>query len=112
MPLGYGGGIKRQTKRKRFLTLVLKKIAINTQAVENPFLIGEIAKQYGSQAVIASIDVKQGTFGNPRVKMLAGTVTHRSDPVNWAVEVEKMGAGEILLTAINNEGHGQVLIKS
>ena len=89
---------------KAVFEIGFEKVAINTYAAENPELIGEIAAHYGSQAVIASIDVKRSLFGGQTVRTLAGRRNTRRDPVAWAVEVEKMGAGEILLTSIDCEG--------
>jgi cyclase len=104
MPLGYGGGIRSLDQAKSVFDIGFEKIAVNTQAAENPALIGEIAARYGSQAVIASIDVKTGLFGRQSVRTLGGRRNTHRDPVTWALEVEKMGAGEILLTSINHEG--------
>ena len=104
MPLGYGGGIRSLDQAKAIFDIGFEKVAINTQAAENPALIGEIAVHYGSQAVIASIDVKKGLFGAQTVRTLGGKRNTRLDPVTWSVEVEKMGAGEILLTSIDREG--------
>ena len=104
MPLGYGGGIRSLDQAKAVFDIGFEKVAINTQAAENPALIGEIAVHYGSQAVIASIDVKKGLFGAQTVRTLGGKRNTRLDPVTWSVEVEKMGAGEILLTSIDREG--------
>lgn len=104
MPLGYGGGICSLDQAKAVFDIGFEKVAINTQASENPALIGEIATHYGSQAVIASIDVKKGMFGGQTVRTMGGKRNTRRDPVTWAVEVEKMGAGEILLTSIDLEG--------
>lgn len=104
MPLGYGGGIRSLDQAKAVFDIGFEKVAINTQAAVNSALITEIATHYGSQAVIASIDVKQGLFGGQTVRTLGGKCNTRRDPVAWAKEVEKMGAGEILLTSIDREG--------
>lgn len=104
MPLGYGGGIRSLDQAKAVFDIGFEKVAINTQAVEDPALIGEIASHYGSQAVIASLDVKNGLFGGQTVRTLGGKRNTRRDPIDWAKEVEQMGAGEILLTSIDREG--------
>jgi len=104
MPLGYGGGIHSLDQAKAVFEVGFEKVSINTQAAENPMLIDEIASHYGSQAVIASIDVKNGLFGNQTVRTLGGKRNIHRDPVTWAREVEQMGAGEILLTSIDREG--------
>ena len=104
MPLGYGGGIRSLDQAKSVIETGFEKVAINTQAAESPALISEIAAHYGSQAVIVSIDVKKSLFGGQLVRTFGGRLNTRRDPVTWAKEVEKMGAGEILLTSIDREG--------
>lgn len=104
MPLGYGGGIRSLDQAKAVFDLGFEKVALNTHAAENPALICEIARHFGSQAVIASIDVKKSLLGGQSVRTLGGQRNTRRDPISWAVEVEKMGAGEILLTSIEREG--------
>ncbi len=104
MPLGYGGGIRSLDQAKAVFDIGFEKVAINTCAAENPALINQIAIHYGSQAVIASIDVKKGLFGKQTVHVQAGKINTKRDPVEWAKEVEQLGAGEILLTSIDREG--------
>ncbi len=104
MPLGYGGGIKSLDQAKAIFDIGFEKVVINTHAAEKPALISEIAAHFGSQAVVASIDVKRGLFGDQTVRTLGGKRNTRFDPVEWAIEVEKLGAGEILLTSIDREG--------
>lgn len=72
MPLGYGGGIQSLEQAKAVFDIGFEKISINTQAVKNPSLIDEIASHYGSQAVIASIDVKKNLFGKESVRTWGG----------------------------------------
>ena len=107
MPLGYGGGVRSLDDAKAIYDIGFEKVAVNTQAVEQTSLIGEIARQYGSQAVMASIDVKAGLLGKPTVRILGGKRNTDHDPVGWAQEVERRGAGEILLTSIDREGSWQ-----
>lgn len=104
MPLGYGGGIRSLDHAKAIFDIGFEKVAINSCTVENPAVLTEIARQYGSQAVIASIDVKTGYWGKPTVRTVAGKRATNLDPVEWAKEVESRGAGEILLTSIDREG--------
>jgi len=104
MPLGYGGGVRSLDDAKAVFDIGFEKVSINTHAINNPELITDIAEHYGSQAVIVSIDVKRGWFGRPTVRMLGGKRNARRDPVEWAKEVERRGAGEILLTSIDREG--------
>lgn len=104
MPLGYGGGIRSLDQAKAVFNIGFEKVAINTCAADNPALINQIASHYGSQAVIASIDVKTGLFGKQTVRTLGGKRNTQRDPVAWAKEVERLGAGEILLTSMDREG--------
>jgi imidazole glycerol-phosphate synthase subunit HisF len=104
MPLSYGGGIRRFEDAQNILRLGFEKVIINSYAHENPDFISQLARHFGSQAVIASIDVRKNLWGQPRVYARAGTKNTHRDPVAWAKEVESLGAGEILLTAIQNEG--------
>jgi cyclase len=104
MPLAYGGGIRSLTQAKAVFDIGYEKIVINTQSIVNPELIEEISKHYGSQALVVSIDVKKNIFGLKTVRSNGGTKKTNIEPVKWAVEIEKRGAGEILLTSIDNEG--------
>ena len=104
MPLGYGGGIRSLDQAKAIFDIGFEKVVINTRAVERPEFIAELAAQYGSQAVIASIDVRQGFWGRKLVRTCSGRRRTARDPVTWAKEMEARGAGEILLTSIDREG--------
>lgn len=104
MPLGYGGGIRSLDHAKSVFDIGFEKVAINSCAVTNSSLLTDIANQYGSQAVMASIDVKSGFWGKQTVWVESGRKNTRRDPVSWAQEVERRGAGEILLTSIDREG--------
>jgi cyclase len=104
MPLGYGGGIRRFEDAQAILRLGFEKIIINSHAFEQPVFVTDLANHFGSQAIIASIDVKRDLLGHYKVYSHAGTKKTHRDPVTWAKEVEKLGAGEILLTSIDREG--------
>jgi cyclase len=104
MPLGYGGGISERAQADAVFGLGFEKVVLNTHASRRPTLISEIARHYGSQAVMVSIDVKVGRFGSTSVYGMGGSHDTRRDPVTWAREVEALGAGEILLTSIDREG--------
>ena len=104
MPLGYGGGIKTFDDAHRILRMGFEKIIINARALEKPEFISELAKHFGSQAVIVSIDVKKDVLGHYRVFTHGATKNTHRKPLEWAQEVERLGAGEILLTSIDKEG--------
>jgi cyclase len=104
MPLGYGGGIRTLADAKAIFDIGFEKVAVNSYAAENPQFVTELAREYGNQAVIASIDVRKRLLGGWRVHTHAGTRDLRRDVVDWAKELESRGAGEILLTSIDHEG--------
>ena len=104
MPLGYGGGIKTFADAKVIFDIGFEKVAVNFSSFVNSQLISELSKHFGRQAVIASIDVKTRIFGRKKVYTLSGKKNTLKDPIDWAKEVEDMGAGEILLTSIDHEG--------
>lgn len=104
MPLGYGGGIRALNDAKSVFDIGFEKVAVNSSVVETPRLVTEIAEQYGSQAVIVSIDVKRDLRGRNTVRTHSGRKATGLDPVAWAKEMESRGAGEILITSIDREG--------
>lgn len=104
MPLSYGGGIDCLTKAKKIFDLGFEKIILNSHAVRNKKLISEIARVYGNQAIIVSIDYLENIFGEKNVYINSGKINSKLNPLKWAKEVEELGAGEILLTSISNEG--------
>lgn len=104
MPLVYGGGINSLDQAKRIFDLGYEKIIINSHATLKPTLIEEIAGYFGSQAVVAAVDIKKGLLGNSTVRSFSGKKIVNKKPVEWAKELENQGAGEILLTSIDREG--------
>ena len=104
MPLAYGGGVRSFETARRLYTSGIEKVAINTCAIENPALITQVAQHFGNQAVIGSIDIKKNFWGKYEVYSHAGTKKTKHDPVEWAVELERLGAGELLITSMDREG--------
>lgn len=104
MPLGYGGGIRNIDQAKAIFDVGFEKVVINTYATERPEFITDLASHYGSQAVIASIDVGTNLWGRKLVSVRSGRKRTHLDPVVWARELEARGTGEILLTSIDREG--------
>lgn len=104
MPLGYGGGVRTFEDAQAIFRTGFEKVVVNTRAIEDPAFITRLAEHYGSQAVIASIDVRKSLFGQYCVYGSAGRKKTRLHPVEWAQELERGGAGEILLTSIDREG--------
>lgn len=104
MPLSYGGGVRTIEQARQLFAIGVEKILINSAAIENPALLTAIAAEYGSQAVIAGIDVKKDWLGRVRVFSHAGGTNTGLTPVEHARTMADKGAGEILLNAIDRDG--------
>ena len=104
MPLSYGGGIASLEVAKRVFDIGFEKIILNTASYSNPNLITEIANLYGTQAVVVSMDVRKHLWKGMRLVTQGGTRWKNIPPVEWARQVESLGAGELLLTAVDCEG--------
>jgi cyclase len=104
MPLTVGGGIRSVEDVRRLLMVGADKISLNTAAVENPQLITEVARRFGSQCVVVSIDFRKHPDGRYEAFTGAGRKPTGLDPVEWAKEAERREAGEILLTSIERDG--------
>jgi cyclase len=104
MPLAYGGGIRTFEQARETLQAGFEKVILNSSAHEDPTFVTRLSDHFGSQAVIASIDVKRRGDKRPTVRTRSGTLDTGLDPVSWALELESHGAGEVLLTSIDREG--------
>lgn len=104
MPLSYGGGIRNFQIVKQILSIGFEKVIVNTEAFHQPNLIPRIAEHFGNQAIVASIDVKKNIFGKYQVYINDGKRKINIDPIEWAQQLQSMGAGEILFTSMDKEG--------
>lgn len=104
MPLCYGGGIKTAEQAQRIFSLGVEKIAISSAAVSNPELITEIAVRVGSQSVVVVMDVKKKLLGGYELYTHNGKKSSGKNPVEFAKMVEQMGAGEIVVNSIDQDG--------
>jgi cyclase len=105
IPLTVGGGIRSIDDVRTMLRSGADKIALNTAAVQRPELISEIAERFGSQCVVVSIEAKRRAGGNGWECFSDNGREHTHlDAVTWAERAMKLGAGEILLTSIDQEG--------
>ena len=107
MPLCYGGGVNNVELIREILNVGVEKVAINTQAIIQPDLISKASKAFGRSTIVVSIDVKKGLFGNYRVYINGGLEKTKYDPVELACEMEGLGAGELLINSIDNDGEMQ-----
>ncbi|MCX6654428.1 MAG: AglZ/HisF2 family acetamidino modification protein [Candidatus Bathyarchaeota archaeon] len=104
MPIGYGGGIRNVQDIQRLLSIGFEKVIINTEAVRQPELIKKSSNQFGAQSIVVSIDVKKEGNGKHVVYINGGRERTGLDPVEHAKNMERNGAGEILLTSIDRDG--------
>ena len=104
MPLAYGGGIRSLEIVRTVLELGFEKIILNTFAAENPQFVRQSADFAGSQSVVVSMDTKKSLLGKYEVYVRGGRKATGFDAVRFAVEMEKQGAGEILVNSIDRDG--------
>lgn len=104
MPLAYGGGIRSVEDIRAILKQGVEKVVLNHAALVTPQLVRDAADEFGSQAIIVSIDVKKTLFGGYQVFSASGARIREKDPVKWARQLEELGAGEIYLTSVDHEG--------
>jgi cyclase len=104
IPLTVGGGIRSVEDVRRMLRAGADKVAMNTAAVQQPALVREAARIFGSQCVVVAIDARRRAPGRWEVYTHGGRVPTGLDVVAWAREVERLGAGEILLTSMDRDG--------
>ena len=103
VPITIGGGIKTIKDIKDALSAGADKVAINTQALQNIDFIREAVKIFGSQAIVGSVVARRHRY---RWEAFKDNAKHRAnkDAIEWAVELEKAGVGEIMITSIDNDG--------
>jgi cyclase len=104
VPLAVGGGIRTVDDARLLLNVGADKVVVNTGALESPALITDLARAYGAQCVVVAMDVKRHADGRYEVYSTFGMKPTGKDPAGWAREAEALGAGEILVTAIEKDG--------
>ena len=104
MPFSYGGGIRCIEDATELFRIGAEKISLNAYAVENPAFISELSAKFGSQSVIVSMDVRKNRANKNEVFINNGKKGTGIDPISFAVKMEKLGAGEIFLNSIENDG--------
>ena len=109
LPLTISGGVESIDDIRTFLSNGADKVAVNTQAIMNPDMIRKASKAFGASTIVASIDYKYEQDGSAFIYSHGGKVKHNISPTDWAIECEKLGFGEILLTSIQHDGTRQGL---
>jgi cyclase len=104
IPLTVGGGIRNSEDFQKTLNAGADKVSINSAAIKKPELIKEIAEKFGSKALVVAIDAKKKHGGGWEVVINGGKTITGIDVVYWAIQVEKLAAGEILLTSMDCDG--------
>ncbi len=104
MPLCYGGGVKTVEQAQKIFGLGIEKIALSSAVIQNPSLITEIANRVGSQSVIVVIDVKKKLLGGYEVYIHNGKKATGVNPIKFAEEAQRLGAGEIIINSIDQDG--------
>ena len=107
MPLTVGGGIRSLEDIRTLLRAGADKVSLNTAAVDRPALVSDAARAFGSQCIVVAIDAKARAGGGWEVFTHGGRRPTGQDAVAWAREVERLGAGEILLTSMDRDGTGE-----
>jgi len=105
IPFTVGGGIRTVDDFKALLREGADKISVNSAAIDNPRLVADAADKFGSQCVVVAIDAKKRADGSGfNIYKHGGRLDCGIDAVEWALQVEKLGAGEILLTSMDQDG--------
>lgn len=108
IPFTVGGGIRNTEDMKALFNLGVDKVSVNTAAVRNPDLVREASRQFGKEKVVVAIDGRKNPHGSglPRLEVVvkSGSESTALDIVEWTKRVEKLGAGEILLTSKDADG--------
>lgn len=104
IPFTVGGGISAIEDVYTLLQNGADKISVNTSAFKKPFLVNALAKEFGSQCVVLAIDTKKEADNNWYVYLNGGKVRTETLCIDWAKQAVDLGAGEILLTSMNNDG--------
>jgi len=104
MPVTVGGGVGTLDDIRALLNAGADKVSINTAAVRRPEFVKEAAQRFGTQCIVVAIDAKRSTAGHWEVFTHGGRTATGVDVIEWAVRMEQYGAGEILLTSMDQDG--------
>jgi imidazole glycerol-phosphate synthase subunit HisF len=104
MPFCYGGGVTTVEHAMKIISLGAEKVALSAAALNNPILVSDIAKAVGTQSVVVVLDVKKKLFGGYETYINNGKKATGKSPIDLAIQFEKLGAGEIVINSIDNDG--------
>jgi cyclase len=104
MPLCYGGGVKTVEQAHRIFSLGVEKIAISAATIQTPELVTAMAERVGSQSVVVVLDVKKKMLGGYELYTHNGKKSTGKNPVEFAIKMQELGAGEIVVNSIDQDG--------
>ena len=104
IPLTVGGGVRQVEDVRRLLNAGADKVSMNTAAVNNPQLVADASAKVGAQCIVVAVDAKQAAPGRWEVFTHGGRRNTGLDAIEWVRKVERLGAGEILLTSMDRDG--------
>jgi cyclase len=104
MPICYGGGVHNLADMRRLYHLGIEKISLSSAALSDPSLVTAAASEFGTQAVVVTLDAKKNLFGKHTVRTNNGKVDSKRSVVDVAREMESAGAGEIIVYSIDRDG--------
>ena len=104
MPICYGGGVKTVEQAQKIFGLGIEKIALSSSVINDPKLISKISERVGSQSVIVVLDIKKKLLGGYEMYTHNGKQSTGIDPVTFAVKAQELGAGEIIINSIDQDG--------
>ena len=104
MPICYGGGVNNVSQAQKIFGLGVEKIAVSSAIINNIELVNQISKRVGSQSVIIVLDIKKKLFGGYEVFTHNGKKSTGIDPIKFVKKLEELGAGEIIINSIDNDG--------
>lgn len=107
IPMTVGGGVRSVEDVRTLLRSGADKVAVNTAAVQNPDLIREISENFGSQVLVVSLQTKLTDSGQRVIYTENGREPSKQDALEWALRVQDLGAGELLITSIDQDGTGR-----
>ena len=104
MPMGYGGGIKNISTIEKLFRLGVEKIILNSVLLSNMSLITEAANIFGSQSIVASVDVKKNFFGNHQIYSHVTNKTEKIKFEEYIIKIQESGAGELIINSVDKDG--------
>lgn len=104
MPVCYGGGISTVEQIRKILKIGIEKVVLNSALYQNRNLIKDASKIFGSQCIVVSLDIQKNWIGKYLVSFYSGTKTINTNLIDYIAEIEKLGAGEILVNDISRDG--------